>query len=1504
MEQPQKADEQQLVIFVNILGGIHFLQERQGRKIALTVSLNQQVFEAVSLRPVTPGSGNASFNAKFVWQCDRYNLKSMKTKNAPIKLDCYEVQPSGVRSLIGSIVIPLRSVPVVPLARTNSIKPRWYRLIGIESERWRRIKPELNLLVMVTDSQHLNQCLVRDDSSSPDLSGDEQQIKESVPKPEKLPHNVELLEDRGLLQVGCKDTETDLFVFEIIFKCAQHLDYLCPGTDTFRLQYELFGERHLLVAKRTKAASPVFDVQVTITINLRSSVQALIDYFDHDFKIAALVLSDDEELTPQPIGKTTIDFVGFLKESHKEEFKQKHPANSYALAMVRRIPVHTTSTREELNTKDQIVPSLKIKLSLWCLGTDRPYTQKMISGAKEQEQNASIASIEPVTKLDSSESLPKPISKPSTPVTENVRCDVEREKLNIETILMTTEQNLRDIRHTFAFRVRVGTVRFTSGPASGLWQLALQHPKADTPFTKVRLELLPDIAVHEDRIEFGDVTLELFFSTLPDRVVDIIGSEPSKLTLNGPHSTYALARLDNESLLVGTRERQPAGVVVMINEAGENVAIASISCTLEEVGLNYNCQLSVEQEATQHDCCHSTAPPTAHGQAKRFDETVAYQLVEKQKAWMHDQRQQFLEQLEEKERKHLQALAQSWQERQTETEKRLADRLAHVDALAAALEEAHRKMETRAPEDTTRVKQIEVQFQAQLEEIRAKAVRLEQDAEAQIETTRRQCRELQQHQAELSISQHQLLESNRTLQSELDQERAARATLEQQLEEMADSKQRYKELWAKVTRKVHQLQDELSMARTPYFQHPAAKDARKGRRKSVPSSGSQLSVVRGGPRQGAGDCCNVCDCSNGSDDLCLLTISSTGDRFVYAQTEYNLTFNQAATWVNVNLRTRELRVIHSGQVVQQIRLSANLDPSARYTETSTGFTLTNDATDGTVLELAREVDEISYSQFAVVRNELPAHVSIVDCANLLSTNWYGGPQQKHQYWPVQKLRFNRYSMLSKEADNSAVGDRYWLNALGSFLHVDPWAPLFVDQNYGQPGFLCFETRAALPYDTHGTSYDVRYTIGVGADARAAHMGAVGHILGKPTGHPAESMVSEPIWSTWARYKRDINDAVVLQFAEEIIANGFRGQYELDDDWEMCYGALTFNRTKFPDILSTITKIRELGFARTTLWIHPFINKGCEPWYSEARRRGYLVADHTGSTDTEWWNSARGQAAYVDFSKGDVREWFSDRLQAILDESSIDSFKFDAGESSWTPPDPLLNGPPNRRPSQIVGDYLRTVAQFGDLVEVRSALSTQDLPVFVRMIDKDSNWGWNNGLPTLITTLLQLNMVGYPLVLPDMVGGNGYDDSPPSKEMFIRWLQANVFMPSIQYSFVPWDFDSETVQIALAMTELHRQVAPTIMERFALAVSVGLPVNPPLWWLDPSDVTAQQIYDQYLLGDDIIAAPVIVENARARDIYLPRGSWTDGNTNEQHTGPKWLRSYPVPLAMVPYFTRKV
>lgn len=369
-----------------------------------------------------------------------------------------------------------------------------------------------------------------------------------------------------------------------------------------------------------------------------------------------------------------------------------------------------------------------------------------------------------------------------------------------------------------------------------------------------------------------------------------------------------------------------------------------------------------------------------------------------------------------------------------------------------------------------------------------------------------------------------------------------------------------------------------------------------------------------------------------------------------------------------------------------------------------------------------------------------------DCVDLETksgVNWYGGNQQRFQYYPIQKMTHKHNSYVTKEERNQAIAERYWLNSNGIFVRVDNDAPLFIDQNNEHPGFMCLQARRALPYDIYHTSFDFTYHVGIGLNARAAHMQAVARFLGKPSGHPDEKMVEQPVWSTWARYKRDVNEAVVTEFAQEILDNGFNGQYELDDDWEECYGALTFNRQKFPNIKGLTDSLHAQGF-RVTLWIHPFINKGCESHYTDAKNNGRFVVDHKDNIDTQWWNSERGQASYIDFTKPAVAQWFVDRLKALQQSAGIDSYKFDAGESSWTPPDPILNASSKEHPSRITSDYVRTVAKLGSLVEVRAGHATQDLPVFMRMIDKDTEWTLNNGLPTLITTLLQVSRLCFGL----------------------------------------------------------------------------------------------------------------------------------------------------------------
>ncbi|CAF4861266.1 unnamed protein product [Pieris macdunnoughi] len=529
----------------------------------------------------------------------------------------------------------------------------------------------------------------------------------------------------------------------------------------------------------------------------------------------------------------------------------------------------------------------------------------------------------------------------------------------------------------------------------------------------------------------------------------------------------------------------------------------------------------------------------------------------------------------------------------------------------------------------------------------------------------------------------------------------------------------------------------------------------------------------------------------------------------------------------------------------------------------------------------------------------PSNKVFEDCFEFGSSQWFGGPEQKEQYWPIQKSKLENYSIISKELDNSAVAERYWLNSNGIYIYVHPEAPLFVDYHNILDNHICLIANVADPYSTRRTHNVLKYDIWFFSDAKVAHQHAVDTYLGKPSGIPDYRMIQYPIWSTWARYSREIDQENLWAFANEIKDSGFpNAQFEIDDLWEICYGSLTVDERKLPNLKQLVQDIKGLGF-RVAIWVHPFINKDCEPWYSEALGKGYLVLNEEGSPDSSWWNNNGSIPGYIDFTNPEASAWYTSRVQEIIDTYDIDTLKFDAGESSWSPQIPVQNGDIDLHPGHIVQSYVRAVAEFGSMIEVRSGMRTQDLPVFVRMVDKDTYWGFNNGLQTMIPTLLAMNLNGYTLVLPDMIGGNGYNEKP-SKELFVRWLQVNVFMPTLQYSFVPWDHDDEAVEICRKYTQIHADYADEIVAAMEASVKVGTPVNPPIWWLDPTDEQALAVWDEFLLGERILAAPVVEEGAVSRDIYLPRGTWKDGNTGDIYTGPTTLTAYPAPLDILPYF----
>ena len=164
----------------------------------------------------------------------------------------------------------------------------------------------------------------------------------------------------------------------------------------------------------------------------------------------------------------------------------------------------------------------------------------------------------------------------------------------------------------------------------------------------------------------------------------------------------------------------------------------------------------------------------------------------------------------------------------------------------------------------------------------------------------------------------------------------------------------------------------------------------------------------------------------------------------------------------------------------------------------------------------------------------------------------------------------------------------------------------------------------------------------------------------------------------------------------------------------------------------------------------------------------------------------------------------------------------------------------------------------------------------------------------------------------MIGGNAYviegkknssfTSSPfPDAQLYIRWTQLTAFLPSMQFSIPPWHYaDPNLTKICRDLVYLHESLVFPYLKKFAeKATQTGEPIIRPVWWTDNSDEILYEIDDEFLIGDRILVAPILIENAFERDIYLPRGRWIDPE-GVIFKGPVLLANVSVPINKIPYF----
>ncbi|XP_076472293.1 myogenesis-regulating glycosidase-like [Babylonia areolata] len=539
-----------------------------------------------------------------------------------------------------------------------------------------------------------------------------------------------------------------------------------------------------------------------------------------------------------------------------------------------------------------------------------------------------------------------------------------------------------------------------------------------------------------------------------------------------------------------------------------------------------------------------------------------------------------------------------------------------------------------------------------------------------------------------------------------------------------------------------------------------------------------------------------------------------------------------------------------------------------------------------------------------------------DCYSLREAHWYGGFEDYNQFWPLNDVQQNMAPYVTGDAWAKQYGDvleRFFVSSNGFGVYVHPEVPLHLSFNQSGDGLLCLAAkydRRGYPYHNPSNSLPVlRYQICQGSDVRDLHSHMTALHVPRPRDIPAEYLFRGAIWSTWAMYKGPVNQSLVLEFANKILDSGLPySQLEIDDDWTPKYGDMDFNQEKFPDAKGLITQLTQMGF-RVSVWMHPFMNLDSQA-AEHAIRNGYVVkaVDSDLPALVSWWRGKR--TVHLDVTNSEAVDWFLNGTRRLRDVYNVTSFKYDAGEANWLPK-VYSTHLPLESPDEFSRLYVEMAFRSDEQVrgqEVRVGTRTQDKPIMVRMLDRQSAWGYHRAIRTVIPCALTLGLIGYPFVLPDMIGGNGVDEvhidstEYPDAELYVRWLQVNTFLPFLQFSVGPWVYNSTVQSICRNFTALRSRYADAFIALAREAARTGAPIVRPLWWIAPTDQEALVIDSQFLLGDDLLVAPVVERGSRSRDVYLPAGTWRDQTRGGTYQGPRWLSGYSADLDVLPHFQR--
>lgn len=386
---------------------------------------------------------------------------------------------------------------------------------------------------------------------------------------------------------------------------------------------------------------------------------------------------------------------------------------------------------------------------------------------------------------------------------------------------------------------------------------------------------------------------------------------------------------------------------------------------------------------------------------------------------------------------------------------------------------------------------------------------------------------------------------------------------------------------------------------------------------------------------------------------------------------------------------------------------------------------------------------------------------------------------------------------------------------------------------------------------------------------------------------------------------------------------------LDIDYMEEYRLFTTSQERFPHFQQLISKLAEKNFRLVTI-VDPGIKE--DPQYkqfTEGLKKDLFCKTPNGELFIEkvW----PGLSAFPDFVQPAVRKWWAEQLKFFTD-AGVAGIWNDMNEPAFFGKTHLFpidtrEMPPldeqvctHKTGDGVVGHLemrnlygmLMCQATYEGLLSIhpneRPFILTRSGTAGVQRyaaVWLGDNTSWYLHLSKSIPMLLNMGLSGVPFVGVD-IGGFWKDALP---EILIRWYETGIFYPFFRnhccmgfrgqeaFAYAPGIEDK-----IRKLIETRYRLLPYIRNLFWEHVRTGAPLMRPLMWHYPKDEIACDIDDEFMLGRDILVAPILERAREHRVVYLPEGNWYHFESNQKFEG-KRAHAIKLPLGTVPAFVRE-